>query len=82
MLRADPETYKLAEKLSNDIALKCNIENNESRIKLTVFDYLPTIYIKTVNEAVGYFAEKWKTAINNAIRSLNLSPVNESICLY
>lgn len=77
LLKSIPETFKLAEKLSDDIAIKYNIEHNESRIKLTIFDYLPTIYIKTANEAAGYFSEKWKTTINNAIRSLNVPTINE-----
>ncbi|MCD2345094.1 RusA family crossover junction endodeoxyribonuclease [Clostridium guangxiense] len=77
VLKLLPETYDLAEKMQKELEIKYEIECSKERIKLTIFDFLPIIYIKTTNKGAGYFVEKWKTTISNALRSLNLKSVNE-----
>ncbi|URZ05907.1 hypothetical protein CLROS_012390 [Clostridium felsineum] len=77
-LSVNPETYELAEKLKKELEIKYEIECNNERIKIVVYDYLPSIYIKTTNKGTGYFTEKWKNTISKAIRSLgSIKTVNE-----
>ena len=71
LLKVDPETYELAERMQKQLEIKYEIECSKDRIKLTILDFLPSIYIKTTNSGTGYFIEKWKNTISKAIRSLD-----------
>lgn len=78
LLKILPETYELAEKLKKELEIEYEIECSRERIKIVVYDYLPSIYIKTTNKGAGYFTEKWKNTISKAIRSLgSIKTVNE-----
>ncbi|PJI06571.1 MULTISPECIES: hypothetical protein [Clostridium] len=77
VLKINPETYELAEKMEKELEIKYEIECSKNRIKLTIFDFLPTVYVKTTNKGTGYFVEKWKSTISKAIRTLNIKSVNE-----
>lgn len=82
LLKSSPKTYELAEKLEKEVALKYEIECNEERIKIVIFDYLPTIYVKTTNKGTGYFVERWKETINKAIRSLEDIKTVDTVFVY
>lgn len=82
LLKSSPKTYKLAEKLEKEVTLKYQIECNEERIKIIIFDYLPTIYVKTTNKGTGYFVERWKQTINKAIRSLEHIKTVDTVFVY
>ncbi|MCR3758439.1 hypothetical protein KYB31_05445 [Clostridium felsineum] len=82
ILKLLPETYELAEKLKKELEIKYEIECNKDRIKLIIYDFLPTVYIKTTNKGTGYFVEKWKNTISKAIRSLDSIKAVDEIFVY
>ncbi|URZ15437.1 hypothetical protein CLFE_014770 [Clostridium felsineum DSM 794] len=82
VLKINPETYELAKKMEKSLELKYEIECSRERIKIVVYDYLPSIYIKTTNKGGGYFTEKWKNTISKAIRSLDSIKAVDEIFVY
>ncbi|NMA58164.1 hypothetical protein [Clostridium cochlearium] len=64
----DDEILKEAEKVVEPI---WKADFNGKRIKIYIPDVLPSIYIKTTNEASGYFVEQWKKNIAKAIKNID-----------
>lgn len=59
-----------------------DIEFDGSRIKITIPDILPSVYIKTNNTAAAYFANNWKQDIALLIKSLNLNEVYSEVLVW
>lgn len=68
LLKDDGIDEILLEQVKQLINPEWKLEYNGKRIKIYIPDVLPTVYIKTANEAAGYFANKWKNNMAFLIR--------------